>query len=63
MPSPFLSAEDSFYVGKCRSCRHSVCLDWSDAAMGCALHGDGEPSMVHLHWTCERYEYEPGSLG
>lgn len=63
MPSPFISADDSFYMGKCRSCRYSVALDWSDAALGCALHGDAEPSMVHLNWSCREYEYDPGSLG
>lgn len=63
MSAPFLSPADAFYVGKCRSCRYSVELDWSDAAIGCALHGDSEPAMVNLHWTCRSYEYEPGSLG
>lgn len=60
----FLGADDSFYVGKCYSCRNSIGLDWSDAFIGCTAHAkQDEPAMVHLNWSCEKYEYDPGSLG
>lgn len=41
----------------CASCRYSLGVD--EVTLHCALRG----LQVRFHFQCERYEYEPGSLG
>lgn len=66
MNPPFLTADQSFFMGKCQSCRHA----WEEKGymshsvwLVCHECEAAEPMTVKPHHTCPMYEYEPGSLG
>lgn len=57
--------EQAALVGKCQSCRQAGQVEKPGVAGGLLLmcRADGLPEVTRAHWSCQRYEYEPGSLG
>lgn len=63
MNPPFLTADESFFLGKCQSCRHSEEAGHKRAVFLFCRFEPAAPEVTRPQWKCTRYEYEPGSLG
>jgi hypothetical protein len=54
--------EESYFVGKCQSCRHAGQEQERGGRLRLICHQDGVGTITKPNWQCGAYEYEPGSL-